>query len=76
MPLFGIRRRNHHSTRSQRTHRSMFHRRDPERVAGGYKAALANPHTTRQGRKHAEHELHKRVSVLQSFYGFNSPFLL
>ncbi|KAI0688544.1 hypothetical protein BC835DRAFT_1238927, partial [Cytidiella melzeri] len=34
-----------------------FMRKDPDRVAGGYKAALANPNTTRQGRKHAEHEL-------------------
>ncbi|KAF7301622.1 hypothetical protein MIND_00727700 [Mycena indigotica] len=50
MPLFG---RNTHS----RHHRA-FYRRDPDRVAGGYKAALANPNTTRQGRKHAKAELH------------------
>ncbi|KAF7331716.1 hypothetical protein MKEN_00051400 [Mycena kentingensis (nom. inval.)] len=44
---------NHHT----RHHRG-FYRRDPDRVAGGYKAALANPKTTREGRKHAKHELH------------------
>lgn len=26
-------------------------------------AALANPNTTRQGRKHAEHQLHAMVSL-------------
>jgi len=44
----------HHERQS--TH-SRFHRRDRDRVAGGYKAALANPNTTRHGRKHAKHEL-------------------
>ncbi|KAI0080693.1 hypothetical protein K474DRAFT_1589170 [Panus rudis PR-1116 ss-1] len=34
-----------------------FGRKDPDRVAGGYKAALSNPNTTRSGRKHAKHEL-------------------
>ncbi|KAJ7781629.1 hypothetical protein B0H16DRAFT_1499143 [Mycena metata] len=45
------------SRRNQRHHRA-FYRRDPDRVAGGYKAALSNPKTTRAGRKHAEAELH------------------
>ncbi|TFK29319.1 hypothetical protein FA15DRAFT_700257 [Coprinopsis marcescibilis] len=34
-------------------------RRNPNRVAGGHKAALSNPHTTRQGRKHAKKELRR-----------------
>ncbi|KZP13083.1 hypothetical protein FIBSPDRAFT_688326, partial [Athelia psychrophila] len=33
------------------------HRKDRDRVAGGYKAALSNPNTTHEGRKHAEMEL-------------------
>ncbi|KAF8165132.1 hypothetical protein B0H34DRAFT_793559 [Crassisporium funariophilum] len=37
--------------------RSFFHRKDRDRVAGGYKAALSNPHTTRSGRKQAKREL-------------------
>ncbi|KAF9651220.1 hypothetical protein BDM02DRAFT_3078656, partial [Thelephora ganbajun] len=32
-------------------------RRDPDRVAGGFKAALSNPNTTRSGRKNAKQEL-------------------
>ncbi|KAI6151753.1 hypothetical protein BKA82DRAFT_4386661 [Pisolithus tinctorius] len=32
-------------------------RKDRDRVAGGYKAALSNPNTTRSGREHAKHEL-------------------
>ncbi|KAL5508087.1 hypothetical protein ACEPAH_5705 [Sanghuangporus vaninii] len=39
------------------TRRGLFHRADPDRRAGGYKAALHNPNTTRDGRKHAKHEL-------------------
>jgi len=39
--------------------RNPFHRRDPDRVAGGFKAALANPHTTRHGRKEAERSLRR-----------------
>jgi len=35
----------------------LFHFRDRDRVAGGYKAALSNPNTTRDGRKHAKREL-------------------
>ncbi|KAF8911915.1 hypothetical protein CPB85DRAFT_1194457, partial [Mucidula mucida] len=49
----------HHST-APRTHRRHFwQRKDRDRVAGGYKAALTNPNTTHDGRKHAKHELHK-----------------
>ncbi|KAG1718929.1 hypothetical protein EDB19DRAFT_1585343, partial [Suillus lakei] len=44
---------NHTSTRR----RFRFFSRDKNRVAGGYKAALSNPRTTRQGRKHAKQEL-------------------
>ncbi|KAJ7688346.1 hypothetical protein B0H17DRAFT_1068237 [Mycena rosella] len=47
------------STTTTRHHRrSIFHRADKDRVAGGYKAALANPNTTHRGRKHAKAELH------------------
>ncbi|VDC06244.1 unnamed protein product [Peniophora sp. CBMAI 1063] len=46
------------TTRTRRHHG--FHlRKDPDRVAGGYKAALANPNTTHQGRKHAKWELRR-----------------
>jgi len=44
-----------HSTRPSPRHH--FFRRDKDRVAGGYKAALSNPHTTRDGRRHAKREL-------------------
>ncbi|KAJ7047738.1 hypothetical protein C8F04DRAFT_1247356 [Mycena alexandri] len=54
MRFFGI---GTSSRRHQRHHRA-FYRRDPDRVAGGYKAALSNPKTTRAGRKRAEAELH------------------
>ncbi|KAK7061388.1 hypothetical protein R3P38DRAFT_655111 [Favolaschia claudopus] len=43
---------------SGRRHHRAFYRRDPDRVAGGYRAALSNPKTTRAGRKHAKAELH------------------
>ncbi|KAJ7755674.1 hypothetical protein DFH07DRAFT_821360 [Mycena maculata] len=43
---------------SERRHHRAFYRRDPNRAAGGYKAALANPRTTRAGRKNAKAELH------------------
>ncbi|KAJ6567258.1 hypothetical protein DFH09DRAFT_1034374 [Mycena vulgaris] len=46
------------SSTTTRKHRSIFHRADKDRVAGGYKAALANPNTTSRGRKHAKAELH------------------
>jgi len=36
----------------------LFHRRNPDKVAGGYRAALTNPNTTRDGRENARHELH------------------
>ncbi|TFK99110.1 hypothetical protein BDV98DRAFT_571687 [Pterulicium gracile] len=48
------------STSSTRNyHHRRFYRKDRDRVAGGYKAALSNPHTTKDGRSHAKHELHK-----------------
>ncbi|KAJ7133710.1 hypothetical protein C8R43DRAFT_1022826 [Mycena crocata] len=47
MRFFNTNRRNHRSAR-----------RDPDRVAGGYKAALSNPNTTHAGRKRAKAELH------------------
>jgi hypothetical protein len=69
MPLFGTRRTHH--TSSTITHhgprrRGRFGlggRRDPDRVAGGYKAALSNPNTTHAGRKHAKAELKAMVRV-------------
>jgi len=46
------------STHRETTRRGgLFHRRDKDRVAGGYKAALSNPNTSREGRKHAKREL-------------------
>ncbi|KAF5321198.1 hypothetical protein D9619_000866 [Psilocybe cf. subviscida] len=60
MPLFGSRRTHTvgtTTTSSRRRGGGLFHRRDKDRVAGGYKAALSNPNTTRSGRKHAKHEL-------------------
>ncbi|TFK43330.1 hypothetical protein BDQ12DRAFT_674789 [Crucibulum laeve] len=59
MPLFGRRSprtTTTHARNHRTTHRGFF-RKDKDRVAGGYKAALSNPHTTRSGRKHAKHEL-------------------
>ncbi|KAG8926202.1 hypothetical protein FRC01_009217 [Tulasnella sp. 417] len=62
MPLFG--RRRHTTTTTRRTHHTttgrtgFFHRKDPNRRAAGLRAALANPHTTHDGRKRAEAELH------------------
>ncbi|RDB20530.1 hypothetical protein Hypma_012393 [Hypsizygus marmoreus] len=58
MPLFS-RRSPRTTTTSQRApRRGFFHtRRDRDRVAGGYKAALSNPNTTKSGRQHAKHEL-------------------
>ncbi|KAJ3826481.1 hypothetical protein EV361DRAFT_546765 [Lentinula raphanica] len=59
MPLFSTRRHPHtHSTSSSSRRRERYyHRRDPDHVAAGYKAALANPNTTSAGRKLAKHEL-------------------
>ncbi|KAJ7499306.1 hypothetical protein FB451DRAFT_1204962 [Mycena latifolia] len=45
------------STTTTRHRRSIFHRADRDRKAGGFKAALANPNTTSRGRKHAKAEL-------------------
>ncbi|KAE9404496.1 hypothetical protein BT96DRAFT_419345 [Gymnopus androsaceus JB14] len=45
-----------HSNTARRRER-YYHRRDVDHVAGGYKAALANPNTTRRGRSHAKQEL-------------------
>ncbi|KAH8118518.1 hypothetical protein DFH11DRAFT_678844 [Phellopilus nigrolimitatus] len=51
--------RGHRETASGSTgsRRGLFHRADPDRQAGGYKAALHNPNTTHEGRRHAKHEL-------------------
>ncbi|PPQ66296.1 hypothetical protein CVT26_010980 [Gymnopilus dilepis] len=63
MPLFGSRTTRHHhhttpmGTRSSRSRYGFFHRKDRDRVAGGYKAALSNPNTSHAGRKHAKREL-------------------
>lgn len=64
MPLFSSSRRSRTprfttpSSRSRRTgFRNPLRRRDPDRVAGGYKSALSNPNTTHGGRKHAKREL-------------------
>ncbi|KIP09187.1 hypothetical protein PHLGIDRAFT_343033 [Phlebiopsis gigantea 11061_1 CR5-6] len=65
MPLFSRRDHTHRSALStsepgygRRSHRAGARRnKDPDRVAGGYKAALANPNTTHEGRQHAEYEL-------------------
>ncbi|KAM5534869.1 hypothetical protein V8D89_011424 [Ganoderma adspersum] len=57
MPLFGRSNHHHHKTSRMSRFRSRFGRKDPDRVAGGFKAALANPNTTRSGRKHAKREL-------------------
>ncbi|KIM46005.1 hypothetical protein M413DRAFT_23799 [Hebeloma cylindrosporum] len=53
MPLFSSRA----TTAPAHHHHGFFHRRDRDRVAGGYKGALSNPNTTRAGRKQAKHEL-------------------
>ncbi|KAI0091870.1 hypothetical protein BDY19DRAFT_565195 [Irpex rosettiformis] len=49
MPLFRQPRSPHTTTHTVR--------KDTDHMAGGYKAALANPNTTRAGREHAKHEL-------------------
>ncbi|KAG9100422.1 hypothetical protein FS749_015365 [Ceratobasidium sp. UAMH 11750] len=61
--MFGSRRTTR-STTTTTTHgshhrRGFFHRTNPNRRAGGYKAALSNPNTTHEGRKHAKHELQR-----------------
>ncbi|GAB1519045.1 hypothetical protein RhiTH_002111 [Rhizoctonia solani] len=65
--MFGTRSRSrttrhttHHSTRTRSTHqrRGLFnHKKNPNRRAAGYKAALSNPNTTHEGRKHAKRKL-------------------
>jgi hypothetical protein len=55
MALFG--RHSHHTRSSTAPRRSHRFRKDPDRVAGGFKAALNNPNTTKTGRKHAKAEL-------------------
>ncbi|KAJ3899000.1 hypothetical protein F5879DRAFT_550928 [Lentinula edodes] len=60
MPLFSTRRHHPHPASYSNTSRRReryYHRRDPDHVAGGYRAALANPNTTSEGRRHAKHEL-------------------
>ncbi|PSR73465.1 hypothetical protein PHLCEN_2v10757 [Hermanssonia centrifuga] len=64
MPLFGRSNRARGTSAAvSRTNRrgnfgSHFRRnKDPDRVAGGYKAALSNPNTTRTGRARAKREL-------------------
>ncbi|KZV71412.1 hypothetical protein PENSPDRAFT_630319 [Peniophora sp. CONT] len=47
------------TTTHTRRHHGFRLRKDPDRVAGGYKAALANPNTTHEGRKHAKWELRR-----------------
>ncbi|CUA76838.1 hypothetical protein RSOLAG22IIIB_02314 [Rhizoctonia solani] len=47
----------HHTTRTSRERRGLFHRKNPNRRAAGYKAAPPNPNTTHEGRKHAKREL-------------------
>lgn len=97
MPLFGTRRhraRDRVHVTGERQPRSgwarFYPRRDPDRVAGGYRtysyaqlpldrrqpcahqktkhtpagAALANPNTTREGRRHAKWELRRMVRAL------------
>ncbi|EIN10243.1 hypothetical protein PUNSTDRAFT_50922 [Punctularia strigosozonata HHB-11173 SS5] len=63
--MFG-RTSNHREYTTTRRHNRVGHRwggrRDPDRVAGGYKAALRNPNTTRDGRERAKAELRAMVS--------------
>jgi hypothetical protein len=70
MSLFSSSRRTRsprYTTTSSRTRRTGFRnplrRRDPDRVAGGFKAALSNPNTTHSGRKHAKRELRFMVRI-------------
>ncbi|CAE6455810.1 unnamed protein product [Rhizoctonia solani] len=59
--MFGSRRtRVTHTTHASTRGRGiggMFHRVNPNRRAGGYKAALHNPNTTTAGRQHAKRGL-------------------
>ncbi|EIM88381.1 uncharacterized protein STEHIDRAFT_167684 [Stereum hirsutum FP-91666 SS1] len=56
MGLFG---RSHYDDHREYSHHRRHHRKDRDRVAGGYKAALANPNTTKEGRQHAKYELER-----------------
>jgi len=65
MPLFSSRRRRADATTASARgtgFRNLLRRRDPDRVAGGFKSALSNPNTTRDGRRHAKRELRRMVS--------------
>ena len=68
MQLFSSSPRRSRATTSTRTRNTRFRnplrRRDPDRVAGGYKSALSNPNTTHSGRKHAKRELRLMVSTV------------
>ncbi|KAF8682132.1 Conidiation protein 6 [Rhizoctonia solani] len=59
--MFGSRRTRATHTTHTSTRRGgfsgMFHRKNPNRRAGGYKAALHNPNTTSAGRQHAKRGL-------------------
>ncbi|KAG8709465.1 hypothetical protein FRC08_018323 [Ceratobasidium sp. 394] len=59
--MFGSRRTARTRTTTTSTRRGglggLFHRKNPNRRAGGFKAALHNPNTTSSGRRHAKHEL-------------------
>ncbi|SJL01551.1 uncharacterized protein ARMOST_04873 [Armillaria ostoyae] len=66
--MFGTRRRTrdtHHASSTTTRKPRFWHRRDKDRSAGGYKAALTNPNTTHHGRRHAKHELRKMVRYCQ-----------
>ncbi|KZT41136.1 hypothetical protein SISSUDRAFT_1001203, partial [Sistotremastrum suecicum HHB10207 ss-3] len=61
-------RRTHHTnnpltTTSSSRNRKWYQRKNPNRRAGGLKAALHNPNTTSHGRKNAKHELRAMVSL-------------
>ncbi|KAB5594027.1 hypothetical protein CTheo_2496 [Ceratobasidium theobromae] len=49
----------HRTTHSTHSRRGLFQRKDPNRRAAGFKAALSNPNTTHGGRQHAKHELQR-----------------
>jgi len=49
--------RTHYGTTNDRHRGGFFHRKDPNRRAGGLKAALHNPNTTSHGRKEAKMKL-------------------
>ncbi|KAI0069182.1 hypothetical protein BV25DRAFT_112401 [Artomyces pyxidatus] len=59
MPFFSSSRRNAGTTSTTHRRHNLFGHKDRDRVAGGYKAALANPNTTRDGRRRAKWELRR-----------------